>query len=366
MKSNNTIEINGRLYDAKTGKPLESTNEPALVKPAKQRPQSVDVFRTKPQQKRTIAVQHASPKKPTENKEIKTPQPIKRTHAAAPKAASKPKQSATLHRKAVRRPVIKSAAAPSEPKKVASTAKKHADSGRSERAMQIQKSTVISHFGQSAVAERVAHVEKVPLTKHIVSTHHNEPTTERSSGTETKERLIQQAVEKAVSGAPAKKPKVKAKRSAASKFTRYASTFAVIALLGGYIAYLNIPSISMKVAASRAGFAASLPSYTPGGYSLKGPIAYTPGQVTVDFHANTDDRSFSIKQQPTTWDSVALLENFVTKQGKSYLTYQDRGLTIYIYNGSSAAWVNGGKMYSLEGKNSQLDTDQLLKLATSM
>jgi len=367
MKSNNTIEINGKLYDAKTGKPIDSPHKASATPTAKPRPQLVDGFRSVQPQKRSITVQHATPKQPNEGKVAKTPQPTKRTHSAAPKAASKPKQSATLHRKAVRRPVIQPEATSSASKKVASTAKKHADSARTERAMLVHKSNVISHFGQSAAVTPIAHSAKsTPLTKHIVSTHHTEPMPVTPTGTQTKERLIQQAVEKAVSGTPAKKPKVKAKRSTASKITRYASTFAVVVLLGGYVAYLNVPSISMKVAASRAGFAASLPSYTPGGYSLNGPIAYTPGQVTVDFHANTDDRSFSIKQQPTTWDSVALLENFVTKQGKSYLTYQDRGLTIYIYNGSSAAWVNGGKMYSLEGKNSQLDTDQLLKLATSM
>lgn len=366
MKSNNTIEINGKLYDAKTGKPIDSPHKASATPLAKKRPQLVDGFHSVPAQKRSITVQHTTPKQPSENKVSKTPQPTKRTHTTAPKAASKPKQSATLHRKAVRRPTIQSEATASAPKKVASTAKKHADSARTERAMLVHKSTVISHFGQSTAVTPSVHVETAPLTKHIVSTHHAEPMPVSPTGTQTKERLIQQAVEKAVSGAHEKKPRTKVKRSAASKFTRYASTFAVVTLLGGYVAYLNIPSISMKVAASRAGFAASLPSYTPGGYSLNGPIAYTPGQVTVDFHANTDDRSFSIKQQPTTWDSVALLENFVTKQGKSYLTYQDRGLTIYIYNGSSAAWVNGGKMYSLEGKNSQLDTDQLLKLATSM
>lgn len=364
MKSNNTIEINGKLYDAKTGKPIGSNPEPVAPTPVKQRPQLVDGFRPVAQQKKSITVQHTATKKPAENKVNKAPQPAKRTHATAPKATTKPKQSATLHRKAVKRPVIKPESAPTTPKTIASTAKKHSDSARTLRATQVQKSTVISHFSQSAAATPTVHTKTAPLTKHTVSTHRSQPMQITSKGSETKERLIQQAVEKAVASTPAKKPK--AKRSTTSKFTRYASTLAVITLLGGYVAYLNIPSISMKVAASRAGFAASLPNYTPGGYSLKGPIAYTPGQVTVDFHANTDDRSFSIKQQPTTWDSVALLENFVTKQSKSYLTYQDRGLTIYIYNGSSAAWVNGGKMYSLEGKNSQLDTDQLLKLATSM
>jgi hypothetical protein len=122
----------------------------------------------------------------------------------------------------------------------------------------------------------------------------------------------------------------------------------------------------MKVAANRAGFAATMPSYQPSGYSLSGPIAYSPGQVTVNFASNSDDRKFSLRQQPTTWDSDALLENYVTKQSDNYLTYQDQGLSIYIFDGTSAAWVNGQKMYIIDGSSSQLDTDQILKLATSI
>lgn len=141
---------------------------------------------------------------------------------------------------------------------------------------------------------------------------------------------------------------------------------AAIVLLG-YVTYLNVPSVSMKVASSRAGFSATLPSQTPAGYKMQGPIAYSPGQVVMKFGSNTDDRHFTVRQQPTSWDSEALKENFVAKESNAEpLTYNDRGLTIFLYNGGDAAWVDGGKFYSIKSENSQLDTNQVLDLATSM
>ena len=87
----------------------------------------------------------------------------------------------------------------------------------------------------------------------------------------------------------------------------------------------------------------------------------------INFGSNTDDRHFTIQQQPSSWDSEALKENFVAKESNAEpLTYNDRGLTIYLYNGGDAAWVDGGRFYSIKAGNSQLDTNQILDLATSM
>lgn len=142
-----------------------------------------------------------------------------------------------------------------------------------------------------------------------------------------------------------------------------AGAFCVL-LLVGYVTYLNMPAISMRVAASRAGFAATMPSYKPSGYSLHGPVAYSPGQITLNFASNTNTDSFNLTQKESNWDSQALLDNYVSKQTDNYLTYQEKGLTVYMYDGK-ASWVNGGVWYSVDGK-AQLSSDQILKLATSM
>jgi hypothetical protein len=121
----------------------------------------------------------------------------------------------------------------------------------------------------------------------------------------------------------------------------------------------------MKVAASRAGFDASLPGYTPDGFSFHGPVAYNSGKVVVDFTSNTDDSRYQVAQQESNWDSKSLLENVVKEKTDKYLTFEDRGLTIYVYDGQNATWVNGGVMYTIISE-SKLNTEQLINIATSI
>ena len=136
-------------------------------------------------------------------------------------------------------------------------------------------------------------------------------------------------------------------------------------LVVGYVTYLNIPRMTLRVASSRAGFEAQLPSYSPSGFKFSGPVAYAPGQVTLQYKSNTDERAYSILQKQTTWDSETLLDNFVSQETDLYSTYQERGLTVYIYDGSNATWVNGGIWYTVSGE-SLLTSEQILKIAASL
>lgn len=136
-------------------------------------------------------------------------------------------------------------------------------------------------------------------------------------------------------------------------------------ILTGYITYLNVPNMALRVAASRAGFEASMPGYKPSGYAFAGPIEYTPGLITIKYDSNSDDRAFTITERTSSWDSQALLDNFVEKQSDRYITYQERGLTVFVYDGSNASWVNGGVWYTIEG-DSLLSSDQLVRIASSM
>jgi len=366
MKTSNTVEINGKLYDAKTGLPVNK--KPTLTKLHSKNAskiKTIDGFSKTT--KKISVVQPLEKSKNTSDKKTASEKASTFSRHQAINAHTKPKKSQTLHRRSVKAPNIITSSDHGQTPKPVSSAINIASSKREQRAKSINKSSAISRFGtlgSSVINKTETHSEPTPtasLTQHLAVSHLTNPVVSKP-GTQTKEMLIKKAVDEAVNKPTAKKIKKHKKTS----LTKFASAFAVILLLTGYVAYLNIPGISMKVAASRAGFTAALPGYTPGGYSLATPINYSPGIVSIDFHSNTDNRKFTLKQQPSTWDSTALLENFVSKKTKQYLTYQDRGLTIYIYDGSSAAWVNGGKMYSLEGNGSQLDTDQLLKLATSM
>ncbi len=139
----------------------------------------------------------------------------------------------------------------------------------------------------------------------------------------------------------------------------------VVLLLGAYITYLSMPAISTRVAATQAGIDATFPSYQPTGYRLAAPVAYDNGLVIIKFAANAGPQSFTITEQRSTWDSTAVLENFVVpKVGKDYTVIQANGLTIYTY-GQAASWVNGGILYTISG-NAPLTTEQIQRIAVSM
>ena len=139
-----------------------------------------------------------------------------------------------------------------------------------------------------------------------------------------------------------------------------------VVVLSAYVAYLNAPNISVRVAASRAGIEAQLPGYTPSGFVLSGPVEYEPGKVVLSFDSNSDERQFSIAQEESRWNSETLRENAVANITEDYETIQRGGLTVYIWNGSNASWVNQGIRYTLAGDDSQLSEQQITQIATSL
>ena len=139
--------------------------------------------------------------------------------------------------------------------------------------------------------------------------------------------------------------------------------FAIV-LIGGYLTYINMPNLSMHVAAANAGVNASFPDYRPDGYRFNGPIAYNNGEVSLKFASTTNNTGYTINQKNSNWDSQAVLDNYVSKKAKDYLTYSEQGLTIYTFNGE-AAWVNGGVFYTIEG-DAPLSSDQVLRIVGSM
>lgn len=178
-----------------------------------------------------------------------------------------------------------------------------------------------------------------------------------------KEEAIQESMAKAPSHAASHKQVKQPRRL--PRIMSVASASLALLLLGGYFTYLNMPSLSVRVAAAQAGVNASYPSYHPDGYSLNGPVAYTQGQVNMKFASNSGPQNFTVTQSKTSWDSSAVLDNYIKeKAGDNYITYDEHGLTIYTYGGN-AAWVNGGVLYTITG-DAPLSGDQIRHIATSM
>ncbi|MEO5950301.1 MAG: DUF4367 domain-containing protein [Candidatus Saccharimonadales bacterium] len=150
-----------------------------------------------------------------------------------------------------------------------------------------------------------------------------------------------------------------------SRFFSVASASLALLLLAGYFTYINMPNLSVRVASSQAGIAASYPEYKPDGYSLNGAVAYTQGEVSMKFASNSGSSDYTIRQSKSSWDSSAVLDNYTREnKGIAPTTYTERGLTIYI-DGTNATWVNRGILYTIKG-DAPLSTEQIRHIATSM
>lgn len=355
------IEINGKKYDAVTGKLIKNSAQTAaatVITPVQKNVGVVDGFKKPSKPARSSAArkqaQHAT-KKPQKSKTLM------RSSVSKPKPAQKKTVQKT---------------APGELKKKLGTS-----TGRQHRATTVARSPHIQKFehpkSRSSVVKKVAAVEvkKAPVT------HHTAPTKPVTASTAQPARPRPAAAEKLIEAALAnaeahnnepvmhqkrrRKSKLSKRLSMSTKAAAMSSATLAILLLAGFFAVQNVPNFAMRVAATRAGFNASMPGYNPSGFSFKGPINYSNGQVTISFQSNTDDRRYNVTQRSSNWNSDALLANFITAENKQYQTYQDKGRTLYIYDGSSATWVNDGVWYQIEGK-SAMTTDQLIRIASSM
>ncbi len=354
MKGKNVITINGRLYDAVTGMPV--TQQAQTTRPIASAPES---YTQKSDTSHRTFSDIAPIKKPVlseAHSTLRSEEQQQKTNHQAPSNAvhQQPQRSQTLHRAALKRPAI----------------------GRPTQPIH-HKSPVISRFGPDFTATTIepsipTHTESTKPAAHPLVTkmlRKNDTSTQPTgaptrSSKELKELLIKERlaeVETAEQKQKKERPHLFQRRP---KLTTVLTSSLAILLLGGYLTFINLPNISMRVAATRAGITANFPSYKPDGYSFQGPITYAPGEVSINFKSNTNTNGFTLKQKSSHWDSQAVLDNYVNKQTENYLTYQEQGLTIFSFD-NKAAWVNGGLLYSVEG-NAQLSSEQILRLATSL
>lgn len=327
-----TVEINGRNYDAATGKLIKETSSKPMTG---QRGGSIDGF------------SRAKPANQLHSRTAKS-QTLDRKAVSATKNQITPKapvQSKTIHRK-----------------DQAKSQAHQVDSHRQKRANTVAKSSFVSKFSKSSPV-----VEAEPAQPKVEA--------QAPAQAQPKPSIVEQQFDQYSSNESNKEKDKKPKRKGTRRFLAFdfnrpkaRSVFAgaaLFVLLAGYITYLNIPNLSLRIAASRAGIDATLPGYKPSGFSMSGPINYSQGLVTLNFKSNSDDRNFAIAERTSSWDSESLLANYVEKETPNFVTFQEKGLTIYVYDGSNATWVDSGIWYTIDGE-SQLNSDQLLKIAVSM
>jgi hypothetical protein len=355
--SKTTININGRTYDAVTGEPvgehavrhsLQSTQHHDHP-PHKSLRAFSDIGPT------TNVNQLHKPERPVADAHLAPVKPAHEVHAPAQHVHQVTQKSQTLYRRALKKPAVR----PTIPTPTAH-----------------QRSPLVSHFTtpqavplQEQPMPLAPEQDTPPVMHPAVAKALQQQTdlqpshTQELTSKELKDQLIKERLAE-VENAPAKKEKKAGWLSRQPRLVTILTSTLALLILGGYLTYITLPSISLKVAASRAGVNAVMPEYKPDGYSLDGPITYSPGEVVISYKSNTNDTGYKLVQKATNWDSQAVLDNYVGKLTDNYLTFQERGVTVYTF-GSKAAWVNGGLLYTIDG-NAGLSSDQILHLATSL
>jgi len=160
-------------------------------------------------------------------------------------------------------------------------------------------------------------------------------------------------------------PKIRRRLSAKRRLANALAVVATFLIIGGFLTYLNLPGIQMRIASFQAGFSASLPTYTPTGYALEGGVQRSGNTISLTFRSG--DQMYRITQQRSNWNSQTLLDSAIALNSGNHQTIQKNGQIIYIYEdgGTNAAWVNGGVRYDLTG-NAHLSEDEVAAIATSM
>ena len=178
---------------------------------------------------------------------------------------------------------------------------------------------------------------------------------------ELKNEAIQRALSQEIDSQ--KTTSTKTRKKFFSGWSKVVPAGLAIMLLGGYLTYLSMPNISIRMASVQSGINAKYPNYQPNGYSLSGPIALKDGEVSMKFAYADGNQSYTLTQQKSNWDSSAVRQ-YVDSKNQNAIITQSNGLTIYTYD-NNAAWVNGGVLYTLVG-DAPLSNNQIQRIATSM
>ncbi len=351
IKTKQTIVINGRLYDAATGLALAQDNA-----------------QPEPQVHAAVQTAHASSKKTAKPSIIndivpaptvaQAPKPAT-ARTPAPPAKRKLQKSITLRRGSLKKP--------SSPRRPAAQ-RTRANVERSPHVSRFAAPKIVPlatsppkqadpELAAQAVQLQTAHAARI---KRQSEAHHKPAISSRA----VKEHLLKQQLANAPD-MPSHEAYQAGQLSARARFMSVATTSLALVLLGGYLTYINIPNLSIRVAAANAGIDAHLPRYQPGGYRIHGPITYNDGQVSVSYQQNGGDQGYTILQKASDWDPAATLDNYVVPESNDdYQIHSSQGLTVYTY-GNKAVWVNGGILHIIDG-DVPLSGQQVKRIAVSM
>jgi hypothetical protein len=394
VATNSIFELNGKAYDALTGEMLGNANRV-------QHTAQISPMQPKPAPRR----QYGSFDGMVTSQQTKQRRPSKPQHVAA----HQPQPTKTLMRHAVKSPApgqfqankpassglqSQGALQPATPVKVTVAAKLSSDvvdPQRAHRANRVGRSHAVKHFtpvsdfrrpsatiaapvrraqiaSPAAVAIPAATATRRTPANGVNTWNTDRPIADPRHDDDYEQDLFEQALAHASGHQETLSDDVKLPKSQKSRRKRrqvlsIVGSLGVFLILFTVIAYQNRSNIQLQLASAKAGFSASVPLYKPDGYKL-GKLAYAPGSVAA-LYQDPSNKTFTVTQKKSNWDSQTLLENFVATSNQDYKGYQSNGRTVYVYGTGNATWVNAGIWYQIKDTGS-LTNEQLVKIAASI
>ena len=136
-----------------------------------------------------------------------------------------------------------------------------------------------------------------------------------------------------------------------------AGAMAIVAGIGFYIA---MPSISVKMAANKAGIDAKTP-YTPAGFTIDGEVAYQTGRITINYRSKSGGDGYSVTQEKS---DASNAQGETSVYNNNYQTMQAGNTTVYRYR-DMVTWTDDGMRYTIN-TNDYLDSDDITNIVNSL
>ncbi|PID30427.1 hypothetical protein CSA80_02085 [Candidatus Saccharibacteria bacterium] len=350
------VQLNGTAYDAGTGQRI------ADISPAR------GAQRTAPAQKpkRTAAAKTASAasatrqRKPAAHTKHRATQSSKTLmrHAVKKPASSTKKQLHVQHElthTTQHAPVVKQTAA-------------HVDAARLHRAQQVEKDHQVRRFHSPAPIP-------VTFTDLAVQTSPNDPTEPADPAPDIpppapipdeKQKqqphdMFEQAIANATHYVDIAAHKAHFRKKARRHVAAMSAGIVSLLLIGGFLAYANIPSVQVRVAGVVAGVSTRLPDFRAAGFTYDS-VSGENERIVYNFHSEL--APYQLIEQQTNWNGKQMIHHVssVAANGRPNYTQLTAGnIMVYKFSDTHATWVKDGIWYQAHG-DQPLSDDQIRAL----
>ena len=142
------------------------------------------------------------------------------------------------------------------------------------------------------------------------------------------------------------------------------ATAGAVAVIAGLGIYVAMPTISVKMAASKAGLTTNTP-YIPKGFTIDGEVASADGLMTINYRSKSGGDGYSVTIKENDSDTQGSLRNRIAElYSNGYRTEQSGDKTILRY-GSKVTWLDDGLEYTIN-TNNYLDNDEISSIVDSL